>query len=760
MKKRVKKIPKYNRGTGGIAASVYNAAQKDAPNIFNTQASKDFIQTADNIDLALNQLNPFQTEMNWAEMNSKQRTGSVIGAVGTAANLVSNSIGKKATVGGAINGALQGASAGMTIGGPWGAAIGAVGGAALSSIGTGGNVDMTTGEITMPSGIAGIFGHSKGYLRRKSNMVKNALASRTLTENLKTDYYNNTPGAGSINVLAAEGGIMRQPVDALVSKGELIYNPVTKKLSQVPGSKGKPNKADDVYAKLYEGDVVISNSPTMLMANGKTPAQNLMGMVDKYATGGTVKAREAIIKKVVNWQEANKTKPQEYTMYDEGTGKDGVQKSVKKRRNSIWNRLQDKWNAEAIKDWYGNYYENVDKYEDHKIIDGRLFIKHNGDWYDTHKGGLNRKLLNNQLPKQGEGYTTARHSWVPFKQVVFDDVDAAKIKKHKPTIPVEFVADNMNMTTHPEINNVWSRHKTSDNSISTNDISEVVAYPNDVNNTDNNISAKVKSENGKSVRKKPVVTGTIKNPILPEYDRLSFAEPFQFNNQHLRYAPGNYVPIKPLDVEIKDEIVDEVGLPKGNSKLNINWNDLAYRAAVLTQPLWGRAKTEPVNYTLRNANYIPVGANVKPLHRQADETYSMGRYNFANLGGNTGANMAYGAQLAANRAKQYADAYQWQQNVQNDQIAKNIGIYNDWDTQRTEILNNVYDKNAANRATARNINRQNAAAALKNWGTMLSDDKRMAVERMKFKMLQPAIRSTYEDATANDLINIYNSLFT
>jgi hypothetical protein len=65
---------------------------------------------------------------------------------------------------------------------------------------------------------------------------------------------------------------MRKPVDALVSKGELIYDPTTQKLRQVPGSKGKPNKADDVFARLYEGDVVISNSPTMLMANGKTPA--------------------------------------------------------------------------------------------------------------------------------------------------------------------------------------------------------------------------------------------------------------------------------------------------------------------------------------------------------------------------------------------------------------------------------------------------------------------------------------------------------
>ena len=86
------------------------------------------------------------------------------------------------------------------------------------------------------------------------------------------EYANNPNVEVQPNVLAAEGGIMRKPVDALVSKGELIYNPETKQLSKVPGSKGKPNNADDVYARLYEGDVVISHSPTMMMANGKTPA--------------------------------------------------------------------------------------------------------------------------------------------------------------------------------------------------------------------------------------------------------------------------------------------------------------------------------------------------------------------------------------------------------------------------------------------------------------------------------------------------------
>jgi hypothetical protein len=37
----------------------------------------------------------------------------------------------------------------------------------------------------------------------------------------------NNPNVQVQPILAAEGGIMRQPVDALVSKGELIYNPVT-----------------------------------------------------------------------------------------------------------------------------------------------------------------------------------------------------------------------------------------------------------------------------------------------------------------------------------------------------------------------------------------------------------------------------------------------------------------------------------------------------------------------------------------------------
>lgn len=733
MKKKVKRIPKYNTGT------------------INAQSLLD--QTLGQGTLGTSGYTPTMGSTN-------ANGGSSNGALGIAGGIASAISGASGVVANALD-IEQGKNAAIfNVAGDVAQIIPGIGqilGPALKTVGAfageGGDVDQNTGEINKSSGLTRVlgFGRKDKSLYAESNRIKNAIQAKVHTENIRTDYMNNPNAPGLINLNAAEGAIVRKPVLAKVSPGELRIDPITLKYEEIPGDGGKPNDDDNVTKILGEGEIIASNAEHMKMPNGKTPADNAKTILDSNMSE---QQKKKMIKKLTNWQEANKTKPQEYAMYGEGTGKGGVQKSVKKRRNSIWNRLQDKWNTEAIKDWYDNYYENVDKYEDHKIIDGRLFIKHNGDWYDTHNGGLGQKLLNNQLPKQGEGYTTARHRRVPFKQGVFDDVDATKIKKHKPTIPVEFVADNMNMTTHPEINNVWSRHKTDDNSISTKGISEVVAHPNNVNDTDNNVSARVQSKNGKNVRKKPVVAGTIKNPILPEYDRLSFAEPFQFNNQHLRYAPGNYVPIKPLDIEIEDEIVDEIGLPgTGKSKNRINWQDALYRAAVLTQPLWGREKAEPVQYAIPDRMSRPVAVSIAPTKRAIEESHAIARYNQPNM---TGAGMAYGLQAAANRASQLADAYTWQTAAQNDLIGKNVDSYNAWADRYATIMNNVYDKNAANRATARNINRQNAAAALKNWGQIRRDDKLSDVQKATLNMYAPAIKAVMEDpySVLNPLYNL------
>lgn len=187
-----------------------------------------------------------------------------------------------------------------------------------------------------------------------------------------------------------------------------------------------------------------------------------------------------------------------------------------------------------------------------------------------------------------------------------------------------------------------------------------------------------------------------------------------------------------------------------NNYTGSDWRDGLYRMAVLSQPLWDRAKAEPVDYTSPVYKYMPTQIDVSSQLRDADQSYALSRYNFANLYPNTGAGMAAGLQAASNRAKQYADIRQWQTNAQNELIGKNVGIYNNWANEHARILNDVYNKSAQNRAAARNINRQNRAAALSNWGTMLSDDKKMNLEaqnnQLKANILKPLIESVYENS--------------
>lgn len=286
MMKKVKKIPKYN--TGGPVKELRSGVQ-----IKNAGTNM-------NLPTTLGSTPKPAVSTTGVSGGGGLSAGNIVSGIGNAATSIASAMGIEQTgVSAAFNAAGDIASMIPGVGLPISVGLKTIG--ALS--GGGGRVDENTGEITKSSGLTRWlgWGRSDASLAAKSSRIKSSNIAREQTQDIQADYYNNPNVEIQPSVLVAEGGVMRTPVDALVSKGELIYNPVTKKLSQVPGSKGKPNKADDVYTRLYEGDVVISNSPTMLMSNGRTPAQNLMGMVDKYATGGTVKAREAIIKKVVNW---------------------------------------------------------------------------------------------------------------------------------------------------------------------------------------------------------------------------------------------------------------------------------------------------------------------------------------------------------------------------------------------------------------------------------------------------------------------------
>ena len=338
-------------------------------------------------------------------------------AVSTTANGVASAMG--VSQGSPVGGTLKGIGTGLSaIPTPFTQVAGAVLSTVGSFWGEDGSVDPNTGEIRKGSGLSKLFGRSNRSLAAESNRIKTSIADRGITEHLNYKYYSDPNNTANANIFAAaEGGIMRKPVDALVSKGELIYNPVTKKLNKVPGSKGKPNKEDDVYARLSEGDVVISNSPTMLMANGRTPAQNLEGLVD---SDRNVKAKEAIIKKVVNWQEANKTKPQEYAKFD-GGGIAGINKYGYNKNMSdfaYWDKDKNEYKKEYL-DWVNNLTEqDVRDIESGKYGDmSEYFSKNKGKKLDV---ATAQKLMTDK--KYG--------NWHKIGQAVVDN----KIKTTEPKL--------------------------------------------------------------------------------------------------------------------------------------------------------------------------------------------------------------------------------------------------------------------------------------------------------------------------------------
>ena len=541
----------------------------------------------------------------------------------------------------------------------------------------------------------------------------------------------------NVYVNAAEGGIMRKPVDALVSKGELIYNPVTKKLNKVPGSKGKPNKEDDVYARLSEGDVVISNSPTMLMANGKTSAQNLEGLVD---SDRNVKAKEAIIKKVVNWQEANKTKPQEYAKFDEGYP--GFFKYLMDNRTRPLGAV--------MSEWFGQRGEVAPKFDGFGKLDFLNGIKNVYNTQSDYEAPI----------KLRDDFNWDQHRSVPIDQLFEFNPNALSTKVEKPknastrsTSKVNYSPQNIGIHTHSEIDPVWSRHKTSDYAVT--ETTPSVPTTNTVRKDSTVVSKKGTANkpvsDNKTTSNTPQETKLTPEQIAESLRIVDIGErhwlrgPISESNQllaSLAQTTPEKLKIQKLAAPASPRTYVDYN---DSTDFNTNWGDLAYKAAVLTQPLWGRAKAEPVNYDLPYVNFVPTSIDVTSDLTNIDRNAAAARYDLANRYRNTGAGLAATLQLAQNRSAQQSAIRQWQTNAQNELIGKNVGIYNDWSKTRTGIMNDVYDKVAQNRATARNINRQNVATALKNWGQIRRDDKAYEMDKMKLQMLDPMLQYGYEN---------------
>ena len=151
---------------------------------------------------------------NWGNMSGVDKAAGVIGGIGS------------------------GAAMGASIGGPWGAVIGGAIGGITSSIGSGGSVNEQTGEYELPSGIAGLFGHSKSYIRNKAGRIKNGIQARQMSEQVAADYYQEN---GYNELSLSKGGVVPSTM-AYLDDGEMLRTP-DGTIGSIP-EEGKPTDSN------------------------------------------------------------------------------------------------------------------------------------------------------------------------------------------------------------------------------------------------------------------------------------------------------------------------------------------------------------------------------------------------------------------------------------------------------------------------------------------------------------------------------------
>lgn len=176
---------------------------------------------------------------NWGNMSGVDKANVVTQGVGAVGSMIGNATsGKKPTAAGAIGGIGSGAAMGASIGGPWGAVIGGAIGGITSVMGSGGSVNEQTGEYQDPSGIAGLFGHSKSYIRNKAGRIKNGIRARQMSEQVAADYYQEN---GYNELSLSKGGVVPSTM-AYLDDGEMLRMP-DGTIGSIP-EEGKPTDSN------------------------------------------------------------------------------------------------------------------------------------------------------------------------------------------------------------------------------------------------------------------------------------------------------------------------------------------------------------------------------------------------------------------------------------------------------------------------------------------------------------------------------------
>lgn len=296
-------------------------------------------------------------------------------AIGAGLNMIGNATqGNQVTASGVLSGVAGGAMAGAQFGVP-GAIIGGGLGLLTSTMGTGGDVNEQTGEVTNPSGIAGLFGHSKRYLQNRGAKIRNGIQARSNAEQIASDYYMNN---GYNNLSLSKGGVVPSTM-AYLDDGELIRTP-DGTIGSIP-EEGKPT--DSNLLNVPVGTQVLSDK-LKVPGTKNTFAEMGKKLMRKAKEGGDIYAQNSkrlnemnnqiAYQELLELQETVKSKTSnKANKYSNGTNSKGISPRIKPYKyNTDMNQFQY-WdsNTNDYKPEYLNWVNNITDQDIKDIYSGK-----------------------------------------------------------------------------------------------------------------------------------------------------------------------------------------------------------------------------------------------------------------------------------------------------------------------------------------------------------------------------------------------------
>lgn len=407
---------------------------------------------------------------NWGNMSGVDKANVVTQGVGAVGSMIGNATsGKKPTAAGVIGGIGSGAAAGASIGGPWGAVIGGAIGGITSGMGSGGSVNEQTGEYQDPSGIAGLFGHSKSYIRNKAGRIKNGIQARQMSEQVAADYYQEN---GYNELSLSKGGVVPSTM-AYLDDGEMLRMP-DGTIGSIP-EEGKPT--DSNLLNVPVGTQVLSDKLKVPGTN-KTFAEMGKKLMKKskkkvnniYAENSQMlneRNNQATYQSLLEQQESIKNKKtnkkQSIPTYEEGTS--GVSGRKKVKLKYIYDPMLGGFGY--IDPNTGGFVEMNDvrndllpdsmwiqNYNDSEEIEQPIVLKQDTATKSTHNVGKRDflKLPNKNIKKNTPTIFNDHAFEVAGKKYQIGDTFEYKGKQYKVTGNNEAVPVSKNATDLKEIN--------------------------------------------------------------------------------------------------------------------------------------------------------------------------------------------------------------------------------------------------------------------------------------------------------------------